>query len=263
MDDYIKLDGISSHEKCVYLVDWTLPLSGKRDRQTEVLPGRLTALESEYAQQQPTDVTLTLAVVADGQQALLAAYRTAARWLWKSTQLELSILPGCWYEGEITALTVGELTDAYMTFSAVFRANPPYLMHAQSQTPGFIPSGETPIAEQITAETQTCSGAFTASGTLPTVTLTGMEEPALYMMLAGTWDALSVGQLTITQAAAQATSLYIDCENQQVYTITSGSRVTWMGSVSGDFPRLESGVALSVGGTNINVTARALVIERG
>ena len=263
MDDTIMLDGVSSAAKSVHVLAWDIPLSAKRDRQAEILPGRLTALRAEYATQEPRDVMLTLAVVGDGQAALFAAYRAAARWLWQGTRLSLSALPGSWYEGEMTEITILELTDAYMTFRALFTANPPYLQHARSALDGFIPSGASPIPEQITEGTKTCAKTFTATGTLPAVTLTGMEAPALYLTISGTWSALTIGTLTIGRAAASAMTVYIDCEAQEVYSISAGTRESLMGSVSGDFPALSSGVGLTVGGTGINITVRALVIERG
>lgn len=262
MDDTITLDGISSASKGVRVIDWSIPLSARRERQTETLPGRLTSLKSEYATQAPADVTLTLAIVADGQAAALAAYLSAARWLWRGTRLELSVMPSYWYDGETTQIEIKELCDAYMTFGVTFSANPPYALRAQSKQTGFIPSSDAPIPEQITADTETCGVTLTASGSLPAVTLSGMETPAMYLCATGTWDALTIGSLTIAHAASTSMTVYIDCEAQEVYTIAAGVRASLMGDVSGDFPTLVSS-QVTVGGTNLSATVRLLAVERG
>lgn len=259
MSDYIKLDGVSSETKGIYVLDWQLPLSPKRNRQTETISGRITSIEFSETLP-PDDVILTLAIVGDSQAQIRSTFRTVSSWLWHGTRLEISDMPGCYYTGYMARITEGDVTDAYMTVKATFTANPPYIQHACSKQSGFIPSDASPIQEQITSSTETASKAFTSSGRLPIMTDAGMDKPALYFAVTGTWTQLSIGDLVITEAMSSQTTVYIDCELQVVYRISAGARVAV--AYSGDFPANDA-QGIQVGGTAFSATVRALMIERG
>ena len=68
----------------------------------------------------------------------------------------------------------------------------------------------------------------------------------------------------VLEAAAGAT-LYIDCEHAQVWRVEAdGTEVNMMGVTTGELPELRPGATgLQVGGSGLQVTVRALLIERG
>jgi len=98
------------------------------------------------------------------------------------------------------------------------------------------------------------------------VTYNGLETAETYIAVTGTWDKLRLGAtFEVAQAAETSTTLYIDGENGQVWTQTAdGVEVNWMSATTGDLPEIRPGLtSLYVGGENISVTMRMLVIERG
>jgi len=262
--DFFTLDGVSSATKSVILLDADLA-DIERKREETTLPNRLDAIQSDYWQWEPKDIPLQLAVIGDSMQDVTAKYLSARRWLLSAGRISLSEMPDRHYQGSITKVTKGEANDRWLKFTAVFRANPWCLHKALSKQSGFVPLSTTPIPEQITAATETCSGAFTAAGSLPEVAYAGACPAALYMTITGTWTTLAIGGSggwVINWPSPQSMTLYIDCVSQHVYHKIGGVMTDIGGYVSGDPPAMAGTLALPIGGTNLNITARLLVIER-
>lgn len=260
-DDMIRLDGVSSADKEICLIEWSLPLSPERKWDTETLPGQ--PLSVDYREiEPPVRITLKMAIIAQGQAAIRSAYRAAAPWLWNGTRLEISDLPGAFFDGRVTRVTQAEMTDAYMVFETVFTANPPYAQYALSKRAGFVPSVAAPLPEQITPETETCSKIFSAAGYMPAVETAGMSAPALYFAVTGTWRSLVLGGLNLSAQDERAT-VYIDCERQTIYAIDAGARTPYPATIAGAYPFLPASGVMAVEGTDLNVTVRMLVVERG
>lgn len=94
----------------------------------------------------------------------------------------------------------------------------------------------------------------------------GRESAETYLAVTGTWTTLQLGaSFSVLEKADTATTLFIDCENAQVWQLTEdGVEVNMMGVTTGDLPELRPGAAsLQVGGQGLQVTVRVLIIERG
>lgn len=267
--DYIKLDGVSNETKGIVLLDVDLPDAERKRAETPLLDS-MTALESEYWDYQPGDIPLLMAVTGDSFADLLNKYQDARRWIMPATCLELCDLPGYFFWGAVTKIQKVDANQSWLKFKVIFRANPSCTLHAISQQAGFIPGMEAGrrIPEQITAGITSCSGVFTSAGALPEVTNAGAYEAAMYLVVTGTWTTLAIGGadgLVLNWPAATTQTVYINCDLEYIYRLEAEQPVDLYGYTSGNFPRLTAPgtMAMAVAGTNINVTVRLLVIERG
>ena len=146
-----------------------------------------------------------------------------------------------------------------LRLSFKFTACPPCFMRVRSKRSGWEPTLESAVPEQITAGTETVSGVFSAAGRLPVMEDQGVHSPALYFAVTGTWTQISIGGMTITQAYTTSHTVYLDCDAQVAYTMDAGIKTSV--PVAGDFP-LNDAAGIQVGGTALNATVRALLIER-
>lgn len=138
-------------------------------------------------------------------------------------------------------------------------ACPPCWLRVRSKTTGWEPLLNATVPEQITENTESASGAFTAPARLPVMDDQGAYAPALYFAVTGTWDALTIGGMTITQAYTAVHTVYIDCDAQVAYDLDAGVRTSV--PIAGDFP-VNDAAGILVGGTNVSAIVRALLIER-
>ena len=176
-------------------------------------------------------------------------------------------MQGYFFRGAVTEVSIEEQTDAWLRARAVFRCNPPMPLRLRSGQAGWTPEADTPIPQQLTAQTATASGSFSAPGflTIPGG-VGGRESAETYLAVTGTWTTLQLGaSFSVLEKADTATTLFIDCENAQVWQLMEDDvEVNMMGVTTGDLPELRPGAAsLQVGGQGLQVTVRVLIIERG
>lgn len=268
MYDWIALDGVRSDTISGLVVMTYTPLYlPQRTQETTALPGRLTAITQQAWQREPADIPITLAVVGTGQAQVDQLIREQVLpWLYSASRLTLDCDPAHHYRGAVTQVEQTADEDRWVELRATFRANPPCRLRLLSPKAGWYPAADVPIPRQITADNATCQGDFTATGWLPEVTYNGLEAAETYIAVTGTWDKLRLGaSFEVARAAETSTTLYIDGENGQVWTETEdGVEVNWMSATTGDLPEIRPGLtSLYIGGENISVTVRMLVIERG
>lgn len=265
MTPYVIFDGISSITKGLRLVSAEPFILPRRTRQRESIPGRIGSIISESFETPAVGYRIRFALTGADKSAVVAAMHALADWLLAARVMVVWHEPGYYFtgavEGEAGFSMLGRKSG---TLDIEFLCDPPCRQRAKvSGATPWIPSGALPIPEQLTADNQTVSAANkTASFTLSAGSVSSALPPALHLAITGTWTSLSIGgTLLITEAFAASGTLYIDCDNQEVYRIVAGTRTAV--SYSGDFPALSSG-NLVISGTNISVsTARLLVIERG
>lgn len=269
MHEWIALDGVkSTNIPGLAVLAYTPPLLAPRSREETVIAGRLTALTQRDWQREPADLEITLALVGESMQAMLELWQTQALpWLYDATRLELDAMQGYFFRGAVTEVSIEEQTDAWLRARAVFRCNPPLPLRLRSGQAGWTPEADTPIPQQLTAQTATASGSFSAPGflTIPGG-VGGRESAETYLAVTGTWTTLQLGaSFSVLEKADTATTLFIDCENAQVWQLTEdGVEVNMLGVTTGDLPELRPGAAsLQVGGQGLQVTVRVLIIERG
>ena len=269
MHEWIALDGIKSTSITgLAVLTYTPPLLAARSRAETVLAGRLTARTQRDWQREPADLDITLALVGESMQAMLALWQTRVLpWIYDAARLELDTMPGYFFRGAMTEVAIEEQTDAWLRARAVFRCNPPLPLRLRSGQAGWMPTADTPIPQQITSQTATASGSFSAPGFLAIPGGVGGRECAeTYLAVTGTWTTLQLGaSFSVQKKADTPTTMYIDCENAQVWQLTEdGVEINMMGVTTGDLPELRPGAAsLQVGGQGLQVTVKALIIERG
>ena len=256
MHEWIALDGVKSTElEGVEVLSCTPPLLAPRTRTETVLAGRLTAVTQQAWQREPVDLEISLALVGESLAAMLSAWQARVLpWLYNAARLELEALPGLFFRGAVTGAVLEEQTDAWLRARVTFRCNPPLPLRLRSGAPGWTPDPGTPVPPQLTAERATASGSFTGAGFLSIPGGVGGQEPAeTYLAVSGSWDRLLLGSAFAVEQAAENVTLYIDCENAQVWRLTEdGLEVNCMGVTSGELPALSPGASsLAVGGEEI------------
>ena len=267
MHDWISLNGVRSDTLAgVVVMAYTPPYLSPRKRDETVIPGHLTAIQQRDWQREPADIPITIAVIGADQAAVHAAWRnTVEPWLYAADRLTLDDAPEHYYLGAVTQVVQEEDQDQWIRLTITFRANPPVRLRLLTGQAGWFPSADTPIPQQLTDGTATAVKAFTGTGWMPEAALAGREAAQVYLAITGTWTTLQLGTtFDLHTAAAAETTVYIDTDNAQCWKLDGGVPVNLMGAVSGDMPALSaSAKALQVGGENISVTVRMLVIDRG
>lgn len=267
MYDWISLDGKRSDTMTGLIVMTYTPLYlPARSREETVLPGRLTAITQSAWQQEPADIPITLAVVGAGQAQVDQAIREdVLPWLYNATRLTLDNDPDHHYRGAVTKVELQADENRWVELQVTFRCNPPCRLQLLSNQDGWYPAADVPIPQQITAENATVSGSFTAAGWLDEIAYPGLDTAESYLMVTGSWQTLKLGDTFEVLQAAEDATLYMDAENDQVWMCEEdGTEINWMGATSGEMPEIGPGKRqLYVGGENINVTVRMLVIARG
>lgn len=264
MNQYIEINGISSLSFGLGLLNADLSLLPARRKERESLYGAIRALEGEDYLYSGGTLSVTLAARGTNKATVMAAFDNAAGWLSGGRFLRLWSRPDYFFEGsfegsqalKMLAKGIGE-----MTFD--FALNPGCAQRGVGLPLGWVPALNTPVPEQTNDTVCTVKKAFTAPGALPSAgdELNAVLPPALYLAITGTWKTLTIGgALTITEAFAASGTVYIDGDRQQVYRLVDGVRHNV--KHNGDFPLLPNDGILPVGGTDMNITARMLVIER-
>lgn len=262
MSAWIELNGVSSESFGYVTTQEITPfLLAQRHVSRAAVSGKMGGV----AQGEPTFdegmVGVKLLVRGTDRAETMARANALNRWLSGGTKLRLWFDPGRYCLGRILdGVSAERVGTKLVRLSFRFTASPPCFMRVKSALTAWEPKDDLPIPEQITARTATCSGAFTAPGRLPEMTDGGAFSPLLYFVLTGTWTTVSVGSLVVTQAYAASHTVYIDCDAETVYTIDAGQRVNV--PASGAFPVFDAS-GIQIGGTGIDLTARALMIERG
>lgn len=267
MHDWIALDGIKSTAlEGVVVMDYTPLYLPVRNREETSLPGRLSAITQKAWQQDPADLTITLAVVGADQQEVHRRWReTVAPWLYHASRLVLDDAPEHFHRGAVTQVQQVEDEDRWIRLQVTFRCNPPCRLRMLTSQAGWYPAEDVPIPRQLTAQNATVSKSLTEPGWLET-SCGGLEDAECYIAVTGTWKTLRLGDgFQVAAEAAGEITLYLDGENEQVWRCEEDStEVNMMSATTGDLPRISaSNPRLYVGGEDIDVTVHLLVIERG
>jgi len=187
-------------------------------------------------------------------------------WMLNATRLTSWHSPTKYYTGGIESgpdFNMLSRRNGQLKFE--FVCDPPCYNLARSIQAGWAPAYGL-VADQIDDMNETCSVSLTAAGALPSVTYTAFHPAALYFKITGTWTSLTIGGslgMVLAWPAATTKTIYVDCDNQQVYYYNGGVLTSLMSYFSGDFPVLTSTGAIAVSGTAFSVTVRMLAIERG
>ena len=270
MYDWIEINGVKSTALAgLTALDWSPPLYTRRKRDTEWIPGRIGQVQSQYPTYEEPTATLTLSVVGETEAQLRSRWLAVRKWLARGRRLRLSDQPDTYYLGEITQVTPQDSAvyadgDCWLTATAAWALAPACLIKYRSASEGWAPDLDTPIPQQLTAANATQAKTLTAAGQMDAIAYDGAYPAWLCLRITGAWDTLNVGGvagLTIHQAAATATTLYIDCLAQVCYALEDGVQVSWAGAISGDYPAPTEDFSLAIGGTGNNVTVQLLVIE--
>ena len=261
MTTYITLDGVSSIDKGLRLVEAAPLILPARSRQREYLPGRIGSISASEFEYPAVAYKIRLALAGEGKADIVSQLSGLAGWMLSARRLAVWHDPDHYFTGaveEAPAFTM--LTRKTGQLEISFLCDPPCRQKAKVAG-GWIPEAFLPIPEQITAAVNTASGAGSAAFTLSGGAVSGALPPAAYLRITGTWQTLVLGgALTVTEAMAAAADLYVDCDAQEVYRLASGVRTPVR--YTGTFPD-PAGGSLTVDGTGFDVTARLLIIERG
>lgn len=261
MTPYIKLNGVSSLDKGLRLVEAKPFVLPRRSRQRESIPGRLGSISSSEFETPAKGIRILLAHAGDGKQEAIEHMFGVSDWALSARTLTLWHAPDHYYTGAIEGdVDFSMLSRKHGQLDMEFMADPP-CRHRALVTGGFIPSPALPIPEQISDTIKTAVATGQSSGfELDALNVKGTFPPALYLKFSGYWGTLNIGGLEIIESSSN-TTLYIDSITQEVYKMVGGVRTNVRHM--GDFPELTNN-KLNVSGTDFNLsTARLLVIERG
>ena len=260
MKPYVKFNGVSSADLGLRLVHSEPFIVPIRERRREIIPGRMGSIAQADFEYPEMRYRLRLAVEGSKALAVEAAHAVAA-WALSARTMQVWHTPDHYYTGAVEGDTAFEMLARRTGQLALeFVCDPP-CRHKTKITAPWIPSTDLPIPEQISTTIKTAEAlSVTGNRTLDVGTVAGSQPPALYLRLTGSWTALQVGGLQITEGSG-STNLYIDCEAQECYKIVTGTRTNV--KHKGDFPALTDG-KLTISGSSLNLSAaRLLVIERG
>lgn len=260
MIPFITLNGVSSLDKGLRLVEASPFILPARTRQRETIPGRLGSISSSDFEIPAKGMRILLAKEGDGKSDIISYMHEIAGWLMSARTLTLWYSPDHYYTGAVEGdADFSMLTKRHGQIEIEFIADPP-CRHKALVSGGFTPSPTLPIPEQISETVKTAvaidqNEAFELSawdrGALP---------PALYMRITGHWETLGIGGLEVSESS-EIITLYVDCVAQEVYKMVGGTRTNVRHT--GTFPQLASN-KLSVTGTALSISsAYLLVIERG
>lgn len=261
MIPFITLNGVSSLDKGLRLVEASPFILPARTRQRETIPGRLGSISSSDFEIPAKGMRILLAKEGDGKSDIISYMHEIAGWLMSARTLTLWYSPDHYYTGAVEGdADFSMLTKRHGQIEIEFMADPP-CRHRALVTGGFIPSPALPIPEQISDTIKTAVATGQSSGfELDALNVKGTFPPALYLKFSGYWGTLNIGGLEIIESSSN-TTLYIDSITQEVYKMVGGVRTNVRHM--GDFPELTNN-KLNVSGTDFNLsTARLLVIERG
>lgn len=261
MAPYITLNGISSLDKGLRLLEASPFILPARTRQRETIPGRIGSISSAAFEMPAKGIRLSFSREGEGKADIINDLHNVASWALQGNVLTLWYSPAHYYTGSIEGnIDFSMLTKKHGRLDMEFIADPP-CRHRALVSGGFIPSPELPIPEQISDVIKTAvTGNQNTAFDLDAGEVRGSLPPALYLKVTGSWTDLSIGSLAITESTENI-SLYIDSVAQEAYKIVSGVRTNV--KHSGGFPALVSN-KLSISGTSFSLsTARLLVIERG
>lgn len=259
MQPYISFNGVSSLDKGLRLIAAEPFIIPSRTRQREYIPGKIGSIASDF-EMPAIGYTLRFAASGADKGKVVRKLHNIASWIMTARIMTVWHDPEHYFMGSVEGDTdFSMLTRRNGQLEIEFICDPP-CRHKALVTGGFIPSFTLPIPEQISESVKTVEAVGkTTDFSLTVGTINSPIPPALYMRLTGYWSTLNIGGMTITEGSG-STTLYIDCEAQEVYKIVSGVRTPV--KYSGDFPALING-GIAVSGTGFSLTARLLVIERG
>jgi phage-related protein len=265
MAPYIKFNGVRSDALGLRLVSAEPFILPKRTRQREYIPGRLGSISSADFEMPAVGYRIRLAAMDADKSAVVSKMHSIASWALSARMMTVWHEPGYYYTGAVEGdSSFSMLSRRNGMIEIEFICDPPCRQHVLKTGDAWFPSVIYPIPEQISSTINTASATNkTAAFVLPAGAFNSPLLPALHLSLTGTWTTLILGgTLTITEAKGSATTLYIDCEAQEVYRIVTGTRTPV--KYSGDFPVLAANGDMAITGTGFNLTAaRLLVIERG
>lgn len=260
MKPYVTFNGISSADLGLRLVHSEPFIIPHRSRKRERIPGRLGSITQAAFDYPELRYRLRLAV--DGGKALaVEAAHAVAAWALGARVMQVWHTPGHYYTGAVEGEASFEmLTRQTGQLELEFVCDPP-CRHRAKTAAAWLPALDLPIPEQISASAKTAEAlSVTGAVELNAGAVGGALPPALFLRLTGSWSALQVGSLQITEGSGNA-NLYIDCDAQEVYKIVTGVRT--IVKHKGDYPTLTDG-KLTISGSSLNLSAaRLLVIERG
>lgn len=254
MSAWIELDGVRSTTFTgVIVTDVTPFLLAKKKATRTTVSGRLGQVDNGEPTVETAEMSFTLAVIGTSRTDAISKARALSKWL-NGTKLRTYLEPEKYCTGMCESeITASKQNIRVLQVACKFTANPGCMYK------GFDPAMTSPIPEQITAQNCTTSGSFTSSGRLTAMTDNGTYSPALHFKVTGTWTQLSIGDLVITQAFTASDPVYIDCENQVIYHYDGASKASV--AISGSFPTNDA-QGIQIGGTSIDVTVLAVLIER-
>lgn len=261
MKPYVTLNGVSSADLGLRLVAAEPFILPARTRRREVVPGRLRSIASHDFEMPPMGYRLRLAAEGSDKGAVVRSLHQVAGWLLGGRIMRVWHDPEHYYEGAVEGeADFSMLTRRNGQLTVTFLCDPPCRQKALVAG-GFTPSLDLPIPEQISATVKTVELLnLTATATLDAGSVAGSLPPALHLRLTGSWSAMQLGGLQITEGSGN-TTLYIDCDVQEVYKLVTGTRT--IVRHRGEFPTLTNG-KLTISGSSLNLSAaRLLVIERG
>lgn len=264
MYDYIKIGAWRSDSvPDLHVMDWQRPLLAKAERQVTDLPGRLTALVEKDRWHKPEPITVNLVMLGTSRAEIRQKLEPILPILWAANDLSLSDTPQKHYRGHTVQVEPVEDLEEWMRLRLHFQANPPCLLRTMGENSGWIPSPQTPIAEQITELNATHNLRIDQPKQLLLGGALTAYKPEVHMLLIGSWDRLVIGGNTgLTIPGLGLTSaVYLDASGMQVYDKVDGKRRP-VPDCSGNFDQIIHNQTLEFSGINLNLTAHILVIER-
>lgn len=272
MYDWIEIDGIKSTAfEGLEIMSWTKHLFAKFRRESTDIPGSIAPIRSRYPSYNVPSIKIVMAIIANSEAALNTKWLEVKAWLAKGRRMSRSDMPDYYTLGEVTDATereskIGDDGDqSWMLVDVVWEMAPGcYLRYLTNQT-GWLPSLDVAIPQQLTADNATRQKSFTAAGQMDSVPYAGQYPARIYLRITGTWTTLIIGGaggITVHQAVASQTTLYLDCSAQVIYIVDAGQQVNWSGVTSGDYPAPTSNFALQISGTGLNINVLMLVVEQ-
>lgn len=262
MAAWIELNGVKSTAFDGVTVEAVTPfVLAQRKAARAAVSGRFGGVEQGAPTFDAGYVSVKLLVRGADRTETMSRTNALSKWLAGGEKLRLWFDPGRYCLGRIDdGVNADRVSARFVRLSFRFTVSPPCFLKVKSAQSGWEPNDTAPIPEQLTDQTATAKGTFTAPGRLPAVTDSGAFQPLMYFSVTGTWAQVSIGSLVITRANTTSGTVYIDCDEQVVYALDAGQRVNV--PATGAFPEYDA-AGIQVGGTDMSVTVRLLMIERG
>lgn len=262
MTPYITFNGISSIDMGLRLVKAEPFVLPARNRQREYIPGRIGSIAASEFEWPAIGYKLQLGAAGADKGEVVRALHRIAHWALSARIMTVWHTPEHYYIGAIEGeAQFSMLTRRNGVLEIEFMCDPPCRHKAVGLAEPWTPSLSAPIPEQITDTISSARATARTDAFTLNAQVNSPLPPALYLAIEGTWTQLIIGgALTITEAATENATIYIDFEAQEVYRVAAGVGIPVR--YKGDFPALSNG-NLSVDGLAYNVTAKLLIIERG